>query len=129
MASSTFSPKAQRPEVSTPDRPVKPNPKQPRRSWRGLLAGLVIVIILVGLGVLAVSGATGNQVATTTATPAATARVSASPSASAPSTQAASASVNTVSNPFEARPVLYNLVSSTADYQTLYAAMADGLRR
>lgn len=130
MASSTFSPKAQSPEVNQPERPVKPGPRPPRRSWRGLLAGLVIVIILVGLGVLAVSGATGNQATTTTtATPAATIKASASPSASATSTQAASTNASAVSNPFEARPVLYNLAASPADSQVLFAAMADGLRR
>jgi photosystem II stability/assembly factor-like uncharacterized protein len=129
MASSTFSPKQQRPEVNTPKRPDRPGPQKPRRSWRSLLAGLVVLVILVGLGALAYTSATaGPPTLPTNTAPALT--LSVKPSASpAVSTTSGTANSAVVGNPFEARPILYNLAATPADYRVLFAAMADGLRR
>jgi photosystem II stability/assembly factor-like uncharacterized protein len=129
MASSTFSPKQQSPEVKKTQRTDRPGPQKPRRSWRGLLAGLVILVILVGLGILAFTSATGSLSgpATTTATaPASTAKPNVSPTVT---TTTAVVSGAATGNPFEARPVLYDIAATPADSQVLFAAMADGLRR
>lgn len=132
MASTTFSPKEQkdRSKVAPPDRPIRPDPKNPRRSWRGLLAGLIILIILVGLGALAVTSATGGLTGPTASAPVTTIPARASPSTTAAVTGAATISNNpVVSNPFEAHPVLYVLAANPGDFQVVFAAMADGLRR
>ncbi|MDB5078877.1 MAG: hypothetical protein JWP00_801 [Chloroflexi bacterium] len=130
MASTTFSPKEQRPETPQQNRPNRPGPKKARSSWRSLLVGLVILASLAGLGALALTSATGGLTgpasSTTLATPAAKTPASASPSAQV-TTQAATNTL--LNNPFEARPVLYRLAANPADFQVLFAAMADGLRR
>lgn len=132
MASTTFSPKEQKnqPAPPRPNRPERPGPSKPRRSWRSLLAGLIILVLLAGLGALAVTSATGGLTGPANPTPAATAttgRTSASPSTTA--TTLAAATGSPPSNPFAAHPVLYNLAANPNDFQVLFAAMADGLRR
>ena len=128
MASSTFSPKQQRPEIKKPDGSDRPGPQKPRRSWRGLLAGLVILLILVGLGTLAFTSATGGLPGpvTTTTTPAPTVKPSVSPTVPATTGVAINPAAG---NPFEARPVLDDLTATPGDSQVLFAGMADGLRR
>lgn len=129
MASSTSSVQEETQE-KTPEAPAKSPQKsnQPKRSWGRLLFGLLALALLTGLGALAAlsttqSSETASQVsATPAASPGATATARTSVTGSATTAQV-------LADPLIARPVLRDIAAYPGDFQLLFAATADGLRR
>src|SRR5438105_3768881 len=116
MASTTTptGPTPQPEQVTLP--PAKPEPAKPRRAWRRFLGGLVILALLAGIGTLAIFAATSSEAPASKAT------------TTGPISPTVAATTNSGLALF-AHPVLNDLGASSANYQVLFAAFSEGLRR
>src|SRR5690242_11392667 len=100
------------PENETEQKQTAASPRQKRKSlpWGRLFFGLIALIILIGLGALAVMGTSGAEKSATPTT---------SPTSTTGPT-ATTGAANTASTILAARPVLHQLAVYPGDFQQLF---------
>ena len=114
--------------TQSPNSPVKPTAPGRFRPGR-IVFGFLVLLVLGGLGGLALLSATSKDTHSSQVGPTTTPTVEATATISATRSAVAAASTDAVS--WSARPVLYGLAanSNSKDYQSLLAGLGSGLRQ